>query len=314
MKFFINKKRLLGVVTAATLASAALGIVPASAGLDEVLGDEVYTPPLAQEVNIDRIPDNPVKQASQESAARVEMEYKVRPGDTLWSIAERSGISVAKLALANHLSQEQRILVGQTITIPGLTGSYHLVAAGETLSSIAGRYHISEGKLVQVNNLVNPDDIRIGQQLMIPGEEPYRETAASQEQAAKVHIGDWIWPVAGEITSPFGIRGDRPHEGIDIGAEEGAVIHATERGRVVWAAPRGTYGLTVIIDHGNGIRSLYAHCSKLLVQEGQQVQGNQPIARVGNTGRSEGPHLHMEIRRQGIPLDPLMFLKDRLLA
>lgn len=246
-----NKKRLLALAAAVIMITAAFGVLPASAGIDEVISDGAYQTPLAEEVKVVQPGEQAVK-----TGARVEMEYKVRPGDTLWRIAARSGLTVLQLARANNLDNSDIILVGQTLIIPDTT-----------------------------------------------------TTAAKTD---KVPIGDWAWPVTGPITSSFGIRGDRPHEGIDIGAFTGDTVTAPEGGRVVWAAPRGTYGLTVIIDHGNGIRSLYAHCSKLLVHEGQQVNRREPIARVGNTGRSEGPHLHMEILRQGIPLDPLMFLKENL--
>ncbi|SHE97458.1 M23 family metallopeptidase [Desulforamulus putei] len=306
MRISINKKRFLAVIMAAVIAGTALGAWPASAGLDEVMSEGDYTPPIARKAAVIKHPEQPAR------GSGVQMEYRVRPGDTLWSIAERSGISVGELAAVNRLSQEDVLAVGRTLTIPGREVCYHLVAGGETLSHIAGQYGISLQELMKANDITNPDLIRIGLRLTIPVEAAEPATAASAGQTGKIQIGGWAWPVAGEVTSLFGIRGDRPHEGVDIGAVEGATIVAPEKGRVVWSAPRGTYGLTVILDHGNGIRSLYAHCSKLLVREGQQVDRNQPIAAVGNTGRSTGPHLHMEILRQGVPLDPLMFLKERL--
>ena len=306
MKILINKQRLLAVASAAIIASTAMGILPASAGLDEVIGEGVYTPPLAKEVTVEKTVIKPAK-----VEARLDMEYQVRTGDTLWSIAERSRTTVAKLAMANDLNQEEILAAGQTLTIPGSGGSsYHKIAAGETLSHIAGQYDLSVQRLIEANDLTNPDNIKVGQQLKIPAE-VYRDTAVTTA-GGKIQLGGWSWPAVGEVTSHFGIRGDSPHEGMDIGAGEGATISAAESGKVVWSGPRGTYGLTVIMDNGNGIRSLYAHCSKLLVQEGQRVERGQPIARVGNTGRSAGPHLHMEILRQGIPVDPLMFLKERL--
>ncbi|GAB6179304.1 M23 family metallopeptidase [Desulfotomaculum defluvii] len=277
------------------------------------MSDGAYSPPLAQGVEVLRPLDKePIKETA---SKKVEMEYKVRLGDTLWSIADRTGISIARLAEVNQLNPEDILLEGKTLTIPGLELRYHKIASGETLSHIAGQYGISLGELLNANNLSNPDLIKVGATLVVPNNrmsETQTTISISGNQSSKVQIGGWAWPVAGNITSNFGIRGDRPHEGVDIGALSGATIVAPEQGKVVWSAARGTYGLTVILDHGNGIRSLYAHCSRLLVTEGQWVDRNQPIARVGNTGRSEGPHLHMEVLRQGIPLDPLLFLKERL--
>ncbi|GAB6159051.1 M23 family metallopeptidase [Desulfotomaculum varum] len=302
MSIQINKKSLAAAALAVALAFGALAPGPAGAGLDEVVTEGEFPLPVARTAAA-------VKQPSA-VAGSLPMEYRVRPGDTLWSIAQRCGLTVAELATANSINEEDILAVGRTLTIPGREVSYHLVAAGETLSHIAGQYGISLDELVEANRLANPHLIRQGDRLVIPVTD--QPAAALAGQVGKIQLGGWAWPVAGEITSPFGIRGDRPHEGLDIGAGEGAAIIAPERGRVVWAGPRGTYGLTVILDHGGGIRSLYAHCSKLLVQEGQTVERHQPIAEVGSTGRSSGPHLHMEILRQGIPLDPLMFLKDKL--
>lgn len=309
----INKKYWLAVITAGIVAGSALGVIPANAGLDEAMYEGDYTPPEAQEVKVEVFREKSVT-ASPKAAqvARVEMEYQVRAGDTLWSIAERTGITLDRLAKANNKKQDDLLVVGTTLTLPGIDSQQHRVAEGETLSHIAGQYGVTVDQLLAANHMNNPNLIKEGQTLQIPGGSQ-RETipTTAPGQAGKVQIGGWAWPAAGEITSPFGIRVDRPHEGIDIGAAVGATIKAPEAGRVVWAAPRGTYGLTVIVDHGNGIRSLYAHCSKLLVQEGQQVGKNQALALVGNTGRSTGPHLHMEVLRQGIPLDPLLFLMSQ---
>lgn len=310
MRLFLNKKRFLAIATAVMIAGTALGVLPASAGLDEVISEGDYTPPMAKDVEVVEYLAKPVAKVSK--APDVQMEYQVRPGDTLWSIAERTGISLDELAKTNRLNQEDVLAVGRTLTIPGGDFRYHRVAGGETLSHIAGQYGISLQQLMSANYIKNPDLIKIGHTLTIPGEGSQPVVSEPVEQTNKIQIGGWAWPVAGEVTSHFGIRGDRPHEGVDIGGCEGATIVAAEKGRVVWSAPRGTYGLTVIVDHGNGIRSLYSHCSKLLVSEGQLVDRNQPIAEVGNTGRSTGPHLHMEILRQGVPLDPLLFLKERL--
>ncbi|ABO51675.1 peptidase M23B [Desulforamulus reducens MI-1] len=312
MHFHINKRKLVTLTIAVYFVSMVLGVLPASAGLDEVVSEGAYSPPLARNIEVQK----PLTKApkSQTANSEIEMEYQVRPGDSLWSIAERTGISVGKLAEINKMNPTDVLVAGRNLIIPGMSLGYHRIASGETLSHIAGQYDITMAELMKANGLANPDFIKIGATLVVPNREAVSEAvvSATSNQKGKIQIGGWAWPVAGEITSHFGIRGDRPHEGVDIGASSGATIVAAEQGRVVWAAPRGTYGLTVILDHGNGIRSLYAHCSKLLVTEGQQVDRDQPIARVGNTGRSAGPHLHMEILRQGIPLDPLLFLKERL--
>jgi murein DD-endopeptidase MepM/ murein hydrolase activator NlpD len=126
--------------------------------------------------------------------------------------------------------------------------------------------------------------------------------------------GQFILPAEGPMTSPFGwrihpISGDRRfHNGLDFGAEYGSLIKAADNGVVIAAEWTGGYGNAVIIDHGNGLTTLYGHTSQMYVTAGQVVRKGQPIAAVGSTGFSTGPHLHFEVRRQGEPIDPMPFL------
>jgi murein DD-endopeptidase MepM/ murein hydrolase activator NlpD len=117
------------------------------------------------------------------------------------------------------------------------------------------------------------------------------------------------------VTSPYGLRQDpfdghlTRHEGVDLAGEEGAEIRAAAGGVVRRAGALGGYGNAVEVDHGNGITTLYAHASDLLVREGERVRQGQPIARVGHTGRATGTHLHFEVRQGGRPVDPSRALK-----
>ena len=117
-----------------------------------------------------------------------------------------------------------------------------------------------------------------------------------------------IWPVSGPITSPFGMRWGSLHPGIDIGAGMGTPIQAAASGRVIVAAYSGGYGNLVVIDHGNGLATAYAHQSQLAVSVGEQVAQGQVIGYVGSTGFSTGPHLHFEVRVNGSPVDPMGYL------
>lgn len=129
-------------------------------------------------------------------------------------------------------------------------------------------------------------------------------------------VGNLHWPTTGRlITSPFGYRihpiwGIRMfHSGIDIAGSYGDPIYAVNDGRVIFSGWQSGYGKVVIIDHGNGMSTLYAHCSQLLVNEGEQVKRGQLIGRIGSTGWSTGNHLHFEIRRNGSPINPLSVIK-----
>ena len=136
-------------------------------------------------------------------------------------------------------------------------------------------------------------------------------TAAGQRCPNEGFGTHFIWPAQGPVVSPFGMRwhpilgGYRMHTGIDIGAPYGAPIVASADGVVLFVGWYGGYGNTVIVDHGNTLSTLYAHCSAILVNQGQQVAQGQAIARVGATGYATGPHLHFEIRVNGVPVNPL---------
>jgi murein DD-endopeptidase MepM/ murein hydrolase activator NlpD len=120
--------------------------------------------------------------------------------------------------------------------------------------------------------------------------------------------GGWIWPVNGTITSPFGFRWGRMHEGIDISVPEGTPVRAAKAGRVILAAYTGGYGNYTCVDHGGGLSSCYAHQSSYAVSPGDEVAQGEVIGYSGNTGSSTGPHLHFEIRVNGTATDPLGYL------
>lgn len=127
-------------------------------------------------------------------------------------------------------------------------------------------------------------------------------------------IMSWPVPLSTNITSPYGnrfhpiLKQELFHSGIDIAAPMGSDIISASDGKVLFSGDKGTYGRTVIIDHGSGITSLYAHCSALYVSAGQEVTKGQKVAAIGSTGRSTGPHLHFEIRENGITTNPLNYV------
>lgn len=134
--------------------------------------------------------------------------------------------------------------------------------------------------------------------------------AASVDQAG---VDLWLIPVSGKyyVSSTFGMRWDAPHKGVDLACAEGTRIIAPSEGTVVLSRWYSGYGYAVILDHGNGIRTLYGHNSKLVVTEGQQVKAGDVLSLAGNTGYSFGPHLHFEVHVNGTPIDPAPFLRER---
>jgi murein DD-endopeptidase MepM/ murein hydrolase activator NlpD len=133
-------------------------------------------------------------------------------------------------------------------------------------------------------------------------------SATGYSTGSGVSSSGLIWPVQGPITSPFGMRWGRMHEGIDIGVPYGTPIHAAAAGTVIYAGWMSGYGNLTVIDHGHGLATAYGHQSALAVANGQSVSQGQVIGYVGCTGHCFGPHLHFEVRVNGTPVDPLGYL------
>jgi murein DD-endopeptidase MepM/ murein hydrolase activator NlpD len=136
----------------------------------------------------------------------------------------------------------------------------------------------------------------------------------AQQQSSSVPVvvpsgsGVLGWPVSGPVTSGFGLRWGRMHEGIDIAVAEGTPVRAAGAGTVIYAGWMGGYGNLVVVDHGNGLSTAYAHNSSLGVGVGQSVTAGQVVSYSGNTGNSTGPHVHLEVRVNGSAVDPLGYL------
>jgi murein DD-endopeptidase MepM/ murein hydrolase activator NlpD len=141
--------------------------------------------------------------------------------------------------------------------------------------------------------------------------------AAEEKINAFMEVIPTLWPVDGRITDEYGYRKDpfngkrKFHTGLDIAADTGTPVKAAAGGTVTSVYYTYATGRTVVIDHGNGFVTLYGHCSKTLVEPGQQVKKGEEIAKVGNTGRSTGPHLHLEIQLYGSAIDPMEYLDKK---
>ncbi|MDD2554845.1 MAG: M23 family metallopeptidase [Syntrophaceticus sp.] len=233
--------------------------------------------------------------------------YTVQPGDTLWSISRQYRVDVNELAATNGI-KDDLIMPGQVLALSaeaksplarGTGGIIHQVSRGDTLWSLARRYQVSVGQLMEANQISDPNVISDGQNLIVStGTDQVQPVMKQQPER------NFSWPLAGRITSRYGTRGGGFHHGLDIAGDMGDVIKATGSGRVEAAEWRPLYGETVILDHGDGYQTLYAHTSEYLVEPGDFVEDGQGIARVGSTGRSTGPHLHFEIRFSNQTIDP----------
>lgn len=258
------------------------------------------------------------------------IKYTVKPGDNVGSIAEEFEISPDSILWANGKLEDNpdMLSVGQTLNIPPVSGVLHTVQSGETVRSIADKYKSKKfdtNALVQnsVNLEFNQERhdfkgaeyvLTVGQFLMVPGGvKPYQPRVVSAYSGpipatAARGTGAFGWPVSGRITQKFWSR----HLGIDIGAPKGAPVIAADSGYVIQAGWSNVgYGNMILINHGNGYLTRYAHLSALNVEVGDSVKKGQLIGRVGSTGNSTGPHLHFEIIRGATHRNPFGLLPGR---
>jgi len=246
------------------------------------------------------------------------IEYQIQAGDTVSTIAEKFGVSVDTIRWENDLKSVKDIKPGQVLRILPVSGIRHRVKPGDTIYSIAKKYQVDPQVVVDwpYNSFANDETfaLAVGQELIIPDGVKPKETPTTprpvyyaQVPGGGVGTGKFVWPTSGYISQGFSWY----HRAIDIANKDAPDILAADGGKVIlagWIAPVA-YGNHLVIDHGNGFTTLYAHMSQIYVDIGQQVVRGQAIGKMGSTGRSTGIHLHFEIRQNGSAQNPLNFLK-----
>ncbi len=192
---------------------------------------------------------------------------------------------------------------------PYQQGIYHTVLRGETLWRIAKAYNADLKSIIDTNNLSDPSRIDVGQKVFIPGARTKVSTTLRTTTSLESRKG-YIWPLKGTVITYFGSKADGvTSKGIEIAKESGHVVVASRAGDVVFCDDKVKgLGRTVIIDHNNGYSSVYAYNSENLVECGDHVEQNQPIAKVGDSGRAKHSSLHFQIRRGHEPQDPFYYL------
>lgn len=243
------------------------------------------------------------------------LTHVVQKGETLSQIAARYGIDQNTILAANDLVDANLLVPGQKLNILTIPGAVHSVKRGESLWEISRVYRTDMNAIVELNNLEDPGRIRPQQQLIIPGAEAASIGLAMRTETLVSADGkllrNFSWPVTGRLSSGYGQRWGSMHHGIDIAVPTGTPVRAAAKGRVSFASTgwNGGYGTLVVIDHGNGVETRYAHNSRLAVKVGQTVSRGDIIAYSGNTGRSTGPHVHFEIRLRGNSVNPINYLR-----
>ncbi len=201
-------------------------------------------------------------------------------------------------------------------------GVYHTVKRHQTLWRICKTYGVDIDEVARVNHIRDPSRIREGQKIFIPGAKRVLKVdiyiddiggkKGHQEDLKKIASakGHFIWPVRGKVTQEFGIRGMVKHGGIDISAPMGTHIRASNSGRVLYSGNEiEGFGNIIIIKHSQGFITVYAHNETNYVAEGERVGRGQIIGRLGNTGRTSGPCLHFETRKNNRPINPRLLLE-----
>jgi len=204
--------------------------------------------------------------------------HTVKKGDSLFKIGKQFGVSYRGLAKRNHLRYPYTIYVGQKIYLSSSAKPSKQQSLHRKKTHLSQKKHASKSKKTHVNN-------------------------------SNIHLR---WPVRGRISSPFGRRGSRMHDGIDIAVKDGTPVHAAAAGTVVHSDSRlSGYGRLIIIRHSNQLFTAYAHNQKLLVKVGDSIKAGQIISKSGHTGHSTGPHLHFEVRIGTNPVNPILYLPKK---
>ena len=230
--------------------------------------------------------------------------YTVKRGDTLSGIAQKLSVSANSILDLNPTINPNKLWIGQRLKIVEPDGIFQSVDKGQALWYIAAEYFTTIKNILKYNHLKNPNMIFPGEKFFIP------TFIICKTSKRKTGV---IWPVFGYITSPYGWRINplthkkEFHPGIDIGAPEGTPIFAAISGVVTYAGWDDGYGKMVQIFNGH-LLTRYGHMSRIDCYTGEHVQQGELIGRIGSTGLSTGPHLHFEIRINGIPYNPLGYL------
>ncbi|WAM31750.1 peptidoglycan DD-metalloendopeptidase family protein [Caldicellulosiruptor naganoensis] len=259
------------------------------------------------------------------------IEYIVKEGDTLWDLSRKYNLSVDDI-FASNPGLSEKIMPGQKIRLTKATPlinvmlekevEYEEVIPKKVNVVKSDKYYTTQtivkqegkdgkakirAKIVYMNGLEYDRQIISQQVIQKPVERIV--VVGTKKPPAYFATGRFSFPAWGTLTSRFGYRGRGFHEGIDIAMPWGSNVYAADGGVVEFTGWSGGYGKLIIINHQNGYQTYYGHLSKILVSPGQKVAKGQLIAKSGSTGRSTGPHLHFEVRKNGVPQNPLRYLR-----
>lgn len=255
--------------------------------------------------------------------------YKVQPGETLWDVAVKNGLTEKDVLEANPTLKPELLQIDQEIFLPqkGILTvvTTELATDQEEIpfqTKISWSDSILSGKSKVIKNGLSGSKQITYRKILHNGQEVDKVTLSEEiikqpvekiiqrgtQKPAVSRNGRFLWPTKGSISSRFGWRWGRMHTGIDIAAPLGQAVIAVSSGKVIYSGWKSGYGQAIDIKHPNGLVTRYAHLSQANAAAGQQVKQGQVIGKVGATGRVTGPNLHFEVRKNGNAVDPLQFL------
>ncbi len=235
--------------------------------------------------------------------------YKVKKEDSLWFIISSLSLDVDTIAQINQLSSIYDIKAGDWLLIPNMRGTFRAFALNARYDAIGRKWKVPSLHIASANK--TPIIYKKNQFLFLPGT---KMTSLERELFYGTAFLAPLKKGKGTISSKFGPRKDpftnkdTFHGGLDIAAQTGTSVYAARTGQVIYTGWAGGYGKLIILKHSFGYQTYYGHLSKILVKKNQKVYSGTLIGRVGNTGKSTGPHLHFEIRRKGRFYNPQKYI------
>ena len=255
--------------------------------------------------------------------------YVVNNGDTISSIANKFRISINTILWSNNMTAFSLIRPGDKLTILPVSGTVYTVKSGDTVGKVAMKFGVEESSIFQYNNIRSANSLVIGKTIIIPGGKKISDDATTIATIKKTNTGKssnavavieklinpkkapesgtaLLWPTEGHrITQYYSWR----HTAVDIANHVGTPLYAAKAGTVEFAGWSTGYGNNVVINHGGGMKTRYAHASKLFVKVGDEVDRGEEIAAMGSTGWSTGPHIHFEVMINGVKYNPLNYIR-----
>lgn len=259
---------------------------------------------------------------AQIATSRTSVEtYTVKEGDTLGRISVRFHLSISTILAANGLTLRSTLHLGDVLKILPEDGIMYTIKKGDTLSKIANNFTIDVSQIMSANQLSANSALKIGTEILLPGATQIAPPSAiarkpvsvkdiiSKTPSTKPSIvagAGWVWPTNWHVITQYY---SWKHTGIDVDGNYSTFSIAAHDGVVSYTGWRNGYGLTVEVDHGNGLKTRYGHNSKIFVSTGDVVVAGERLAQTGTTGRSTGTHLHFEVILNGKFQNPLSYVR-----